>query len=221
MKDSVPVWDVVAGMALGAVVGVVAARETLFAHQSFDIMLEGREAAIMHLVLRVSIKSAAVAMSVIVAMRRCVCKDCNIDLWVCLMPIKVAAAIIASSSLCMELELMALRLFPVVGWPIVAFGGWRAIQLADLVLTSISLVFLVVLADYIHRKIAESKSWKRRVVYVVLALAVFGGLASFAPWIVRRCVVRDGSNAVEEFEKECPNDVDYRLDADEPWEMNG
>ena len=221
MKDSVPVWEVVAGMALGAVVAVVAAQETLFAHQSFDIMLEGREAAIMHLALRVSIKSAAVAMAVLVAVRRCICRERNIDFGVCFVLVKGAAAIIASSSLCMELGLMALRLFPIVGRPIAAFGGWRTIQLVDLVLTSVSIVMLLVLADYIHRKIVEAKSWKRRVAYAVLALVVFGGLASPVPWVVRRCVVHDGYNAVEEFEKECPNDVDYRLDADEPWEMNG
>ena len=221
MKDSVPVWEVVAGMALGAAVAIVAARETLFANQNFDMLMKGREAAIMHLALRISIKSAAFAMVGLVSLRRCLRRRRSDDLGVCLVLAKVVAAIIAGSSLCLELEKAALSAIPAMWAPIALLGGWRAIQLADLALVSVSIVLLVVFADYIHRKIVEAKSWKRRVGYAALAIVVFGGLASPVPRLVRECIVRDAANQIEELEQERPHEEDYRLDVDEPWDMKG
>ena len=217
----VVVCDIVYGMVLGAVVATIAMHETFLAHQNFDMLMPGREAAVWHLVLRISVRSTALAMTVLMALRRYLCNGHGSEFGILLALVEVGAALFASSGLCLELERIALSVSPGLAMPISSFGGWRAIQLLDLVLTSVSIVLFVVFADYLYHKIVGAKSLKLRVVYTVLAVIVFGGLASPAPRLVRECIVRDAREAVERDDEYRPVERDWRLNEDEPWVLNG
>ena len=225
MKDesSLPVAAVAGVMAVGGVTAVMAVSHSFAASQMLDPVMVGREAAIMHFVLRGAIKNAAFCGCFLLAFWRCWRGQGK---WwrnwrPMVLPLKVGLAALASCLLCGCLSRLLLCFVPALIRPVEALGGWRGLQLLDMAMQCGFTLLLYAFANWIQRKIELTGSVASRVAFTALAVCLFVVLVSPAPyWIVGKLV--PGRHAetfdAEEEEKTSPND-DFRLDVDEPWEM--
>lgn len=222
-EDSVPVAAVAGVMAVGGVIAAMAVDQAFAVSQMLDPVMVGREAAIMHLVLRGAIKNASLCGCLMLAFWR----------WwrgqgkwwrnwrPMALPLKVALAALAACSLGGCLNRLWLWFVPTLILPVAALGGWRGLQLVDLSMQCGFTLLLYAFANWIQRKVESTRSTASRVAFVGLAVCLFVGLASPAPyWIVGKLMSGQHVETIDadEEEKSSPND-DYRLDADEPWEM--
>ena len=225
MKDegSVSVAAVAGVMAAGGVIAVMAVNHAFAASQMMDPVMVGREAAIMHLVLRGAIKNAVVCGCLLLAFWRCWRGQGK---WwrnwrPMALPLKVGLAALAACSLGGCLARLWLWFVPVLILPVAALGGWRGLQLVDLAMQCGFTLLLYALANWVQRKVELARSVVNRVAFAALAVCLFVGLASPAPyWIVGKLMSGRPVETfdAEEEEKTSPKD-DFRLDADEPWEM--
>ena len=222
-EDSVPVAAVAGVMAVGGVIAAMAVDQAFAVSQMLDPVMVGREAAIMHLVLRGAIKNASLCGCLMLAFWRCWRGQGK---WwrnwrPMALPLKVGLAALAACSLGGCLTRLWLWFVPALALPVEALGGWRGLQLVDLAMQCGFTLLLYALANWIQRKIESARSAAIRVAFAALAVCLFGGLASPAPyWIVGKVMSGRSGETIDagEEEKSSPND-DYRLDADEPWEM--
>ena len=227
MKDevSMPI-AAIGGVAVG---GVVVATAAVFQAyelgQSLDLLVEGRTAAILHLVLRGAMRNAVLCAAFAVACWR----YCRLPsgTWWKLLPslliLKVGAAVFAASSAARICSLVVLRICPALMGPIPALCGARPFQILDLAMLFGMILLFVALADFLQRKIEASKSMMRRVGLAALAVCFFAVLAS--PGTYRFvCSLIEGWNtdAKEESEEWDPNqDNEYQIEVDEPWQLRG
>ena len=226
MKDevSMPI-AAIGGVAVGgAVVATAAVFQAYEVGQSLDLLVQGRTAAILHLVLRGAMRNAVLCAAFAVACWQYWRMPSGT--WRKLLPslliVKVGAAVFAASSVARICSMVALRIFPALMEPIPALCGSRPFQILDLAMLFGMILLFVAVADCLQRKIDESKSMMRRVVLAALAVCFFAVLAS--PVTYRFvCSLIEGWNtdAKEESEEWDPNqDNEYNIDADEPWEVN-
>ena len=222
---SMPV-KVVGGMiVVGAVVAAAAVFQAYEVGQSLDLLVQGRMAAILHLVLRGAMRNAVLCAAFAVACWQYWRMPSGT--WRKLLPslliVKVGAAVFAASSVARICSMLALRMFPALMEPIPALCGWRPFQVLDLALLFGLILLFVAVADCLQRKIEESKSMMRRVGLAVLAVCFFAVLAS--PGTYRLvCSLIEGWNtdAKEEAEEWDPNqDNEYQIEVDEPWQLRG
>ena len=226
MKDevSMPI-AAIGGVAVG---GVVVATAAVFQAyelgQSLDLLVEGRTAAILHLVLRGAMRNAVLCAAFAVACWR----YCRLPsgTWWKLLPslliLKVGAAVFAASSAARICSLVVLRICPALMGPIPALCGARPFQILDLAMLFGMILLFVALADFLQRKIEASKSMMRRVGLAALAVCFFAVLASPGTYrLACGLIWWRNDDAKEETEELGPNhDNEYHIDADEPWEVN-
>ena len=223
-ESSIPVAVVGGMIVVGAVVATAAVFQAYEVGQSLDLLVQGRMAAILHLVLRGAMRNAVLCAAFAVACWQYWRMPSGT--WRKLLPslliVKVGAAVFAASSVARICSMLALRMFPALMEPIPALCGWRPLQVLDLAMLFAMILLFVGLADFLQRKIEASKSMMRRVVLAALAVCFFAVLAS--PVTYRFvCSLIEGWNtdAKEESEEWDPNqDNEYNIDADEPWEVN-
>lgn len=222
-KMSMPI-AAIGGVAIGG--AVVATAAVFLAYEAgacLDLLVEGRTAAILHLVLRGAMKNALLCAAFAVACWQYWRMPSGT--WRKLLPslliVKVGAAVFAASSAARICSMVALRIFPALMEPIPALCGSRPFQILDLAMLFGMILLFVALADFLLRKIEASKSMMRRVGLAALAVCFFAVLAS--PVTYRFvCSLIEGWNtdAKEESEEWDPNqDNEYNIDADEPWEV--
>lgn len=223
-KMSMPI-AAIGGVAVGgAVVATAAVFQAYEVGQSLDLLVQGRTAAILHLVLRGAMRNAVLCAAFAVACWQYWRMPSGT--WWKLLPslliVKVGAAVFAASSVARICSMVALRIFPALMEPIPALCGWRPLQVLDLAMLFAMILLFVRLADFLQRKIEASKSMMRRVVLAALAVCFFAVLASSVTYRFF-CSLIEGWNtdAKEESEEWDPNqDNEYNIDADEPWEVN-
>ena len=223
-KMSMPI-AAIGGVAIGG--AVVATASVFLAYEAgacLDLLVEGRTAAILHLVLRGAMKNALLCGAFMIACWQYWRMPSGT--WRKLLPslliVKIGAAVFAASSVARICSMVALRMFPALMEPIPALCGWRPLQVLDLALLFGLILLFVAVADCLQRKIEESKSMMRRVGLAVLAVCFFAVLASPGTYRLA-CGLIEGWNtdAKEEMEELGPNqDNEYHIDADEPWEVN-
>ena len=221
---SMPV-KVVGGMiVVGAVVATAAVFQAYEVGQSLDLLVQGRMAAIMHLVLRGAMRNAVLCAAFAVACWQYWRMPSGT--WRKLLPslliVKVGAAVFAASSVARICSMVALRIFPALMEPIPALCGSRPFQILDLAMLFGMILLFVAVADFLQRKIEESKSMMRRVGLAALAVCFFAVLASPGTYrLARGLIERWNTDAKEESEEWDPDqDNEYNIDADEPWEVN-
>ena len=223
-ESSIPVAVVGGMIVVGAVVATAAVFQAYEVGQSLDLLVQGRTAAILHLVLRGAMRNAVLCAAFAVACWQYWRMPSGT--WRKLLPslliVKVGAAVFAASSVARICSMVALRIFPALMEPITALCGWRPFQVLDLALLFGMILLFVAVADFLQRKIEESKSMMRRVGLAALAVCFFAVLAS--PGTYRLvCSLIEGWNtdAKEESEEWDPDqDNEYQIEVDEPWEVN-
>ena len=219
-----PLAAVGGAIVVGAVVAAAAVFRAYEVGQSLDLLVQGRTAAIMHLVVRGAMRNAVLCAAFAVACWQYWRMPSGT--WWKLLPsllfVKVGAAVFAASSVARICSMVALRIFPALMEPIPALCGSRPFQILDLALLFGLILLLVAVADCLQRKVEVSKSTMRRVGLAALAVCFFAVLAS--PGTYRLvCGLIEGWNtdAKEEMEELGPNqDNEYNIDADEPWEVD-
>ena len=223
-KMSMPI-AAIGGVAVGGVVVATAAVFQAYeVGQSLDLLVQGRMAAILHLVLRGAMRNAVLCAAFAVACWQYWRMPSGT--WRKLLPslliVKVGAAVFAASSAARICSMLSLRMFPALMEPIPALCGLRPLQVLDLAMLFAMILLFVALADFLQRKIEASKSMIRRVGLAALAVCFFAVLASPGTYRLA-CGLIEGWNtdAKEEMEELGPNrDSEYNIDADEPWEVN-
>ena len=223
-KMSMPI-AAIGGVAVGgAVVATAAVFHTYEVGQNLDLLVQGRMAAILHLVLRGAMRNAVLCAAFAVACWQYWRMPSGT--WRKLLPslliVKVGTAVFAASSVARICSIVVLRIFPALMEPIPALYGSRPFQILDLALLFGLILLFVALADFLQRKIEASKSMMRRVGLAALAVCFFAVLASPGTYRLA-CGLIEGWNtdAKEEMEELGPNhDNEYHIDADEPWEVN-
>ena len=225
MKDevSMPI-AAIGGVAVGgAVIATAAVFHAYEVGQNLDLLVQGRMAAILHLVLRGAMRNAVLCAAFAVACWQYWRMPSGT--WRKLLPslliVKVGAAVFAASSAARICSMVALRIFPALMEPIPVPCGSRPFQILDLAMLFGMILLFVRLADFLQRKIEASKSMMRRVVLAALAVCFFAVLASPGTYRLA-CGLIEGWNtdAKEEMEELDPNqDSEYNIDADEPWEV--
>jgi len=223
-KMSMPI-AAIGGVAVGGVVVATAAVFQAYeVGQSLDLLVQGRTAAILHLVLRGAMRNAVLCAAFAVACWQYWRMPSGT--WRKLLPslliVKVGAAVFAASSVARICSMVALRIFPALMEPIPALCGSRPFQILDLAMLFGMILLFVALADFLQRKIEASKSMMRRVGLAALAVCLF--VALYSPVTYRLAcglIWWRNDDAKEETEELGPNqDNDYHIDADEPWEVN-
>ena len=221
-ESSLSVTEVAGVMAVGGVIAAMAVSHAFAASQMLDPVMVGREAAIMHFVLRGAIKNAALCGCLLLALWRCWRGQGK---WwrnwrPMALPLKVGLAALAACSLGGCLTRLWLWFVPALILPVAALGGWRGLQLVDLAMQCGFTLLLYAFANWFERKIESARPVAIRVLFAVLAICLFGVLISPAPyWIVGKLMPERHDELFDaEEEKSSPND-DYRLDSDEPWEV--
>lgn len=223
-ESSIPV-AAIGGVAVGgAVLATAAVFQAYELGQSLDLLVQGRTAAIMHLVLRGAMRNAVLCAAFAVACWQYWRMPSGT--WRKLLPLlliaKLGAAVFAASSVSRACSMLAMRLFPALMDPFVPLGGWRPFQMLDLALLFVLMLLFAALADRIQRKIEATRSRAWRAALATLAVCLFVALASSAPLcVVREFLDRQPRDAVEKTDDPPPPEGnDYRIDADEPWEVN-
>lgn len=223
-KMSMPI-AAIGGVAIGG--AVVATASVFLAYEAgacLDLLVEGRTAAILHLVLRGAMKNALLCGAFAVACWQYWRMPSGT--WRKLLPslliVKVGAAVFAASSVARICSMVALRIFPALMEPIPALCGSRPFQILDLAMLFGMILLFVALADFLQRKIEASKSMMRRVGLAAFAVCLF--VALYSPVTYRLAgdlIWRRNDDAKEETEELGPNhDNEYHIDADEPWEVD-
>ena len=223
-KMSMPI-AAIGGVAIGG--AVVATAAVFLAYEAgacLDLLVEGRTAAILHLVLRGAMKNALLCAAFAVACWQYWRMPSGT--WRKLLPslliVKVGAAVFAASSVARICSMVALRIFPALMEPIPALCGSRPFQILDLALLFGMILLFVAVADFLQRKIegVGPKIW--RVGLAALAVCFFAVLASPVTYrLVCDLIWWRNDDAKEETEELGPNhDNEYHIDADEPWEVN-
>lgn len=221
---SMPIEAVGGVIVAGAVVAIAAVFRAYEIGQNLDVVMPGRMAAILHIVLRGAMVNVVLCTAFLIACWRS--WSMPDDTWWKLLPLlliaKVGAAVFAASSVARICLMVALRIFPALMEPIPALCGWRPFQVLDLALLFGLILLFVAVADCLQRKIEESKSMMRRVGLAVLAVCFFAVLASPGTYrLARGLIGRWNTDAKEEMEELGPNqDNEYNIDADEPWEVD-
>ncbi len=223
-KMSMPI-AAIGGVAVGGVVVATAAVYQAYeVGQSLDLLVQGRTAAIMHLVFRGAMRNAVLCAAFAVACWQYWRMPSGT--WWKLLPslliVKVGAAVFAASSVARICSMLALRMFPALMEPIPALCGSRPFQILDLAMLFGMILLFVALADFLQQKIEASKSMMRRVVLAALAVCFFAVLASPGTYrLACGLIWWRNDDAKEETEELGPNqDNEYNIDADEPWEVN-
>ena len=221
---SMPVKVVRGMIVVGAVVATAAVFQAYEVGQSLDLLVQGRTAAIMHLVLRGAMRNAVLCAAFAVACWQYWRMPSGTwrKLLLSLLIVKVGAAVFAASSAARICSMVAFRICPALMEPFAALSGWRPFQVLDLALFFGMILLFVAVADCLQRKIEASKSMMRRVGLAALAVCFFAVLASPGTYRLA-CGLIEGWNtdAKEEMEELGPNqDNEYNIDADEPWEVN-
>lgn len=222
---SMPIEAVGGVIVAGAVVAIAAVSRAYEIGQNLDVMIQGRTAVILHLVLR-----GAMVNSVLCAAFAVACWQywrMPSGAWWRLLPsllfVKVGAAVFGASSVARICSMVALRMFPALMEPIPALCGWRPLQVLDLAMLFGMILLFVALADFLQRKIegVGTKMW--RVGLAALAVCFFAVLASPVTYRLV-CSLIEGWNtdAKEEAEEWGPNqDNEYQIEVDEPWQLRG
>lgn len=222
--SSMPLAAVGGAIVVGAVVAAAAVFRAYEVGQNLDLLVEGRTAAILHLVLRGAMMNAVLCAAFMIACWQYWRMPSGT--WRKLLPslviVKVGAAVFAASSVARICSVVALRIFPALMEPIPALCGSRPFQILDLAMLFAMILLFVGLADFLQRKIegVGPKIW--RVGLAALAVCFFAVLASPGTYRLA-CGLIEGWNtdAKEEMEELGPNqDNEYNIDADEPWEVN-
>lgn len=222
--SSMPLAAVGGAIVVGAVVAAAAVFRAYEVGQNLDLVMPGRTAAILHIVLRGAMVNVVLCTAFLIACWRS--WSMPDDTWWELLPLlliaKLGAAVFAASSVSRECSMLAMRLFPAFMDPFASLGGWRPFQMLDLALLIVLMLLFAALADRIQRKIEATRSKTRRAALATLAVCLFAALASPAPYfIAREFLERQRCETVEENDDPPPPEGNaYRLDADEPWEVN-
>ena len=223
--DSIPLVAVAGMMVVGGVVAAMAMQQAAFASQGLCVTTPGREAAIIHLVLRGAVKNAVLCTAALLACWRCLraAGVSKIDWLVLLSFIKIVVAVFAASSISQCVSLIGARICPLLHDQIAGLGGWRGFQLLDLVLVVGLILVFVVLADAIERRIKDADSTSARIAFAGAAILVFVVVSSsaFGQMVCGPFASRHGDAIDENGVEEPQRDDDFRLDADEPWELSG
>ena len=222
-EASMPVVAVGGMIVVGAVVATAAVFRAYAVGQCLDVLVQGRTAAILHLVLRGAMMNAVLCTALLVAFWRYwrIPSESVWKLLPLLLPVKIGAAVFAASSVARFFSMSAQRFLPSMMHPFAAIGGWRPFQILDLALLFVLMLLFVALADRMQRKIEAVSSMALRVTFTALAVCLFVVLASPIPYrITCELVERQNNDESEETEEpDPPQDNDYRIDADEPWEV--
>ena len=208
---------------VGAVVATAAVFRAYAVGQHLDLLVQGRMAAILHMVLRGAMMNVVLCAAFLVSCWRYwrMPSGTGWKILPLLLPVKIGAAVFAASSVARFFSMLAQRFLPSMMHPFAAIGGWRPFQILDLALLFVLMLLFVALADRMQQKIEAIRSMVLRVTFTVLAVCLFVVLASPIPYcITRELVERQNNDASEETEEpDPPKDNDYRIDADEPWEV--
>lgn len=221
---SMPIAAIGGVIVVGAVVAVVAVLRAYEIGQNLDLIMPGRTAAILHLVLRGAMKDSVLSAAFAVACWR-YWRTPSGTWWKLLLPplfvVKVGAAVFAASSVARICSVVALRIFPTLVEPFSALCWWRPFQMLDLSLLFGLILLFVAVAEWLQRKIEASKSKMRRVVLAVFAVCLFAVLYSPISYrVVRDLIWWRYDDAKDETEEFAPKqDDDFRIDTDEPWEV--
>lgn len=222
--SSMPLAVVGGTIVVGVVVAAAAVFRTYEVGQNLDVVMPGRTAAILHIVLRGAMVNTVLCAAFLIACWRC--WRIPGDTWRKLLPVllivKLGAAVFAASSVSRECSMLAMRLFPALMDPFAQLGMWRPFQMLDLSLFFVLMLLFAALVDRIQRKIEETRSMTRRAAVATLAVFLFVALASPAPYfIAREFLERQRCETIEENDDpHSPEGDDYRIDVDEPWEVN-
>ena len=151
MKDevSMPI-AAIGGVAIGgAVVATAAVFHAYEVGRNLDLLVQGRMAAILHLVLRGAMRNAVLCAAFAVACWQYWRMPSG--MWRKLLPslliVKVGAAVFAASSVARICLMVALRIFPALMEPIPALCGSRPFQILDLAMLFGMILLFVALAD--------------------------------------------------------------------------
>ena len=223
-ESSLSVMAVAGVMAAGGVIAAMAVNQAFAASQMLDPVMVGREAAIMHFVLRGAIKNAALCGCLLLAFWRCWRGQGK---WwrnwrPMALPLKVGVAALAACSLGGCMTRLLLCFVPTLILPVAELRGWRGLQLVDLAMQCGFTLLLYAFANWIQRKIESAKSLASRIAFASLAICLFGGLVSPAPYRIAGFLMSERHVETFDAEEEKPSpDDDLRLDVDEPWMMRG
>lgn len=231
-ETSMPISAIVGLVIVGAVVAVAAVFRAYEAGQSLDVMMIGRMAAILHIVLRGAMMNVVLWSLLMIACWRFwrTPKESWRKLLPLFLAVKIGTAVFAASFVARFIAMLSMQFFPIMTQSFAALGGWCPFQVLDLVLLFGFMLLFVVITDKIERKVAKLRSMAIRVTFAALGVCLFFILASPLPYrITREFIEGIHEDEIEETkELDSPRndlpkdnlqrDDNRRIVVDKPWE---